>query len=131
MELLPRKDITTLLENMMTLPPVDCPINHYFAPGIYVREMIIPAHSFVVGHHHKHEHICSLIQGVIAFATESGHEIRQAPYTFRAAPGCKAVFSLTDCVVINIHPNPDNLTDEADLEKLYIEKIDIPKLEEI
>lgn len=119
-----------LVEKMATMPQQECPVNHYFAPGIYVREMIIPAGTFVVGHYHKHEHICSLIQGVIAFATETGHEFKHAPYTFLAKPGCKAVYTLTDCVVQNIHPNPDNLREESDLEKLYIEKISIPQIEE-
>lgn len=125
MDLIERDKILEIAKRVAELPPADCPINQYFAPGIYVREMFIPAGVVAVGHHHKHEHLCSLIKGRMAFLKDGGYEIAEAPMTFLAQPGSKVVFAFEDSVVQNIHPNPDNIRDESELEKIFIEKLPI------
>jgi hypothetical protein len=129
MDLIPKDKILEIAEKVATLAPVDCPVTHRFAPGIYLREMFIPAGAIVVGHYHKHEHICQLIKGRMAFIKDNDYEIIQAPATFLAQPGNKVVFAFEDSIVQNIHSNPDNLRDEDKLAEIFIEKMEISNKE--
>jgi len=45
---------------MLKEEQVDCPVTHKFGPGIYIREVFLPAGSYVVGHHHNHETLKSI-----------------------------------------------------------------------
>lgn len=113
----------SLLERIDNLPKVQCPIAHFFAPGIYLREMQIPKGTIAVGHYHKTKHFCTLVQGVAVFIKEDKTpEMLTGPLTFMAEPGHKIVFAATDIIVHNIHPNPDNITDQDKLEEIFIEK---------
>ena len=47
----------------------NCPLNHYFSDGIYVREITIPAGMVIVGKIHKHRHPNFLIKGKVMVIT--------------------------------------------------------------
>jgi hypothetical protein len=114
------KDIIKKIDN---LPKVICPIAHYFSPGIYLREMRIPKGTIAVGHCHKTEHFSFLMTGVAVFLGESSKpDMLTGPCFFLSNPGHKIVFAATDIVVQNIHPNPDNITDQDKLEEMFIDK---------
>lgn len=111
------------LEKIDNLPKVHCPITHHFAPGVYLREMFIPKGTVAVGHFHKEQHFCTLVQGVALFIKEDKKpEMLTGPCTFLADPGHKIVYAATDIIVQNVHPNPDNITDQDKLEELFIAK---------
>lgn len=115
--------IDEIIRKVDKLPQMQCPVSNYFAPGIYVREMFIPAGTVAVGHKHLTEHICSIIHGKIAFLKmDHGVDYYEAPATFLAATGRKIVYAISDTIVQNVHPNPDNITDMPQLEKLFIDK---------
>ena len=95
------------------------PVNHYFAPGNYAREIFMPAGICVIGKIHKHAHVNVISQGKVVVATEDGIVEMQAPYTFISQSGTKrVVLVLEDTVWTTIHP-----TDETDLEKIEDEVI--------
>ncbi|MFM9928212.1 hypothetical protein VLK31_34955 [Variovorax sp. H27-G14] len=100
------------------LPPVDCPLQHVFAPGMYLRTIFIPAGTFLVGKIHKHQHGNILSQGHVRVFTEGGGvKELHGPVTMVSAPGTKrAVFAVTDTVWSTIHLNPTNETDLAKIE---------------
>lgn len=103
-----------LQDAMAELPQVECPVRNHFAPGIYMREMTIPAGTCVVGAVHKTEHLSILSKGILHITTEEGVIEMVAPYTLHSYPGIKrAVYAVTDCVFTTIHP-----TTETDLDKL-------------
>jgi len=124
-----KKIIDEIILKVDQLPQIQCPVSHYFAPGVYVREMFIPAGTIAVGHIHKTAHICSVIMGEIAFLKmDRSVDFMQAPNTFLAAAGRKIVYTIKDTIVQNIHPNPDDLTDQDELEELLIEKGEVNDL---
>ena len=54
------------------LPQVDCPVRHYFAPGLFAREITIPAGTCLVGAVHKTENLAVLSAGRLRLVTEVG-----------------------------------------------------------
>ena len=95
-------------------PQVECPLRHYFAPGVYLREMTIPAGTIATGAVHKTEHLSILSAGHCLLTTDDGVQELKAPHTGLSKAGAKrAIVAITDCVLTTVHP-----TDETDLEKL-------------
>ncbi len=89
-------------------------ITHFFAPGVYARQMFIPAGMVAVGKIHKTAHVSIISCGKISVTTENGTETFEGPYTFINTPGEKrAVYAHTDTVWTTIHP-----TDETDIRKI-------------
>jgi hypothetical protein len=119
-----REKIMRLEAGILELPQVECETFHYFAPGIYCREIRIPAGMVLTGKIHRTEHINIISQGVIAVLTEEGRKLIEAPLTFVAPAGTKrAGFALKDTVWTTVHS-----TNETDLEKLERELI-VPSFE--
>jgi quercetin dioxygenase-like cupin family protein len=96
-------------------------VTHHFAPGVYVRELFIPAGACIVGKIHRHEHLSILMKGSIVVLTETGPVEMHAPSIVKAPPGTKrAAYALTDVIWVNVHPNPDDEPDLTILESRYI-----------
>jgi hypothetical protein len=102
------------------LEPVDCPLQHVFAPGAYARTMRIPAGTVIVGKIHKHAHLNILSQGTVCVMTETeGDRQLTGPLTMVSPPGTKrAVYAITDAVWTTVH-----LTNSTDLEEIEAEVI--------
>jgi hypothetical protein len=103
----------------------DIPIKHTFAPGIYVREGFFRAGIVAIGHQHKTEHVNIVLKG--SFSVLEDGAVRQvvAPCIFVSKPGIRKVaFFHEDTIWTNIHPNPENKTEQEDLEKIFITKSD-------
>jgi hypothetical protein len=91
-----------------------CPVTHHFAPGLYAREIFMPAGVCVVGKIHKHAHVNNISKGRVLVTTEFGKEEFCAPYQFVSLPGTKrAVLVLEDCIWTTYHP-----TEETDLARI-------------
>jgi hypothetical protein len=92
------------------------PVKHWLAPGIYAREIHLPAGTVVVGKIHRHRHFNIISQGSITCYTEFGLETHTAPASFISEPGTKrVVHTHEDAIWTTIHHNP---TDETDIETL-------------
>lgn len=97
----------------------DTPLRHFFAPGVYGREMSIPAGTLIVGKIHRHAHLNIISQGRVRVVTEFGEHELTAPHTFVSEPGTKrAVLALEDTIWTTIHP-----TTSTDLEEIEREVI--------
>lgn len=89
---------------------------HYFAPGLYLREIFIPKGVTLTGKIHKTEHLCILSKGRVSVYTEDGIKEIEASTVVPSLPGTKRVmYAHEDSVWINCHHNP---SDERDLEKI-------------
>lgn len=101
-----------------------CPLKHSFAPGIYVREIKIPAGMVIVGKLHKHEHPNFLLEGeVIVITEDGGREYLKAPCSMISKGGTKrALYSVTDLVWTTVHHNPTDTQDLDELEEIIIAK---------
>lgn len=106
---------------MLRLPQVECPVVHHFGPGIYIREVTIPAGTLAIGHAQRFEQLNVMLKGRIAVPDGAG-ALRElvAPLIFVGPPGRKAGFALEDVVWLNVYA-----TDERDidvLEATYLDK---------
>jgi hypothetical protein len=106
--------IDTLLREVAARPQVECPVQHFFGPSIYIREVVMPAGTVVVGKYHKHDHLCNMVEGRMIVVGEDG-EAREvaAPSVFMAKKGRKTAYILETVRFQNIYS-----TDETDVEKL-------------
>ena len=94
--------------------PIDLEVKHHFAPGIYARELFIPAGTLLTGKIHKTEHLNILAKGRIEISNMGESREMIAPQTFVSPPGTKrAGYAHEDSIWITIHA-----TDETDLKKL-------------
>lgn len=100
-----------------------CPLKHSFSDGIYVREIFIPAHTYVVGKIHKHSHPNFLMSGEVNVVTHEGSFTIKAPCSMISTQGTqRALYTLTDTTWITVHLNPSNTQDLQVLEEQIIAK---------
>lgn len=96
------------------------PLKHWLAPGIYAREIHLPAGTVVVGKIHRHRHLNIISEGCITCYTEFGLETHTAPASFISEPGTKrVVHTHEDAIWTTIHHNPTNETDFSVLEDMF------------
>ena len=114
-----REVIGNLVEEVGKLPPVECPVTHRFAPGVYLREIFMPKGSIVIGKIHKTEHFNVIIKGSCVVYTVEGREEYTAPATFVSKAGVqKVVLMRDDCQWQTIH-----VTDETNIDAIEKEVI--------
>ncbi len=67
-----------------------CTLKHYFAGGIYAREMTLPSNFICTGAIHKYDHIVTISKGEGWLVDEFGGKREyQAPVTFETKKGTK------------------------------------------
>ena len=92
--------------------PVTCPLVHSFTPGIYIRQIFIPAGCVITSRVHKTEHHFILLRGVIAVKSDSEDVIYRAPHVGITQRGTRrALVAIEDTVWATVHANPDDITD--------------------
>lgn len=112
-----REKVERLEASMIGHEPIECPIRHIFASGIYAREMTVPAGVTLTGAVHKTCHLSILSKGRVVVATEDGVIELAAPSTLVAQPGAKrAIHALEETVWTTIHA-----TETTDLDDLVSE----------
>lgn len=96
------------------MPQVELPVREFFSPGVYARELSIPAGICLTGAVHKYQQLNILSKGTMKVLTEDGIVEVSAPFTIVSPPGTKRIaYTLTDCVWTTILG-----TDETDSEKI-------------
>lgn len=99
------------------LPQVECLLTHYFLPGVYLREICMPAGSIIIGKIHKTRHFNIIQRGKVRL---HGAGTLEGPYTFISEPGVqKLLYIEEDTVWTTVH-----LTNETNLEALERELIE-------
>ena len=86
-----REQVQQIEDMMQGMPPAFLPIKHYFANGMYAREMFMPAGTILTGAVHKTTHFCILSQGHVHVISEDGIMDLVAPVTIVSAPSNIAV----------------------------------------
>lgn len=93
---------------------VECPLKHNFAPGVYMREITMPAGSFVIGHEHLTEHFNVVLTGKARVMIDGVIEDLVAPCYFISKPNVrKVLYIVEEMKFATIHP-----TDETSVEVL-------------
>ena len=118
-----REKVERLQEALLQMPQADVKFLHDFEPGKYIRTMIAPPWSVIVGAEHKTPYKVKLEKGTIAVNIDDEIKTLIAPLEFDAPAGIKRVGRVfeEELIWIDIYENPDDCTDIATIEdRLYI-----------
>ena len=103
----------------------ECPLEHIFEPGVYIRELRIPAGTLFIGRVHRHGHRVDLLAGSVVHITEAGKREICAPFSVTTTGGDQMVFyALTNIVGRSFHPNPSESRDAQALEDDAFESVE-------
>ena len=124
-ELTHAEKVTYLVQEFGKVEQVECPVQHHFAPGVYLREIFMPAGTVVIGKIHKTEHFNLIERGLCSIVHDDGtREYLQAPMTFVSKAGVQKVLYIhEDTVWKTIH-----VTEDTDLKALEVLLIEPPKV---
>jgi hypothetical protein len=88
--------------------PAGCTLRHFYAPGMYAREITIPAGVVVTGRIHRHSHVNTISRGIAHVVSEFGsfvYDATDSTQTFVSEAGTKrAVFAQETVVWTTYHP---------------------------
>tara|TARA_R110000772_G_scaffold68875_4_gene152501 strand:- start:5031 stop:5879 length:849 start_codon:yes stop_codon:yes gene_type:complete len=115
--------IQSLEQEFLRHPQVDCPVVHRFGPGLYIREVTLPAGALSIGHAQKTEHLNVMLTGRVSIVGENG-KVKElvAPLTFVGQPGRKVGYIHETVIWQNIYATTE--TDVAKLESMFLDKSD-------
>jgi hypothetical protein len=122
------EQITYIVRELAKLPQTPAPVRHRFAPGVYLREISMPAHTVVIGRVHLTEHFNILLQGAALIVHDDGRrEELRAPMSFVSKAGVqKVLYILEDMIWQTVHPTTE--TDLNKLETMLVEPIPLEQL---
>lgn len=127
---------------LLAQPQVKCPTNHFFTPGIYMRQIVMYSQTVVMSMIHKFEHPFVVTQGKAKVkVNDEPWETIEAPFYGVTKPGSRRVLKIEElCIWTTIHPldfiqgTENNLSKEEKLElvnrivEIIFEKHDNPYL---
>ena len=117
-ELSIREKVFAIEKEILKQPQLDIPVKHIFSPGVYAREITIPAGAVVTGRIHKYAQLNILSGGEISVLTEDGVVRVKAPFTVVSPPGTKRVaYAHSDCTWTTILATEE--TDPEKMEELF------------
>jgi len=112
---LPMDRIMEIQKELQTLPQADFPVAHFFAPGVYVRAMLIREGHCLTGAVHTTDHlaICAGDLSILASENEETQRYTGFHILFSKKGVKKAGLAHSDTFFATIHP-----TEETDIAKL-------------
>lgn len=117
-----RAKIEALEGFMLDQPQVEIPVVHRFAPGLYIREITIPADTLMTGRVHKFEHFSAMVSGEMSTLIDGTIKRVSGYQPFIAPAGTKRVgYTHTPVVWVTCHHNPENLRDIEQIEAMLCE----------
>jgi hypothetical protein len=129
-ELKPIERVQAIEDYIKEQPQLDIPVNHYFAGGVYEREMLAPANSMFTGKIHLTEHIAKLVSGTMTITDGDTAGTFTGPKTFISKPGDKrAGIAHTDCVFSTFHSIEEQPIDEIE-KQLVVDTIEQYQIEQ-
>lgn len=118
-------------EFLAAYPAVDCPLRHSFTPGLYIREVIIPAGTWLTSKIHRTEHPFVISKGKISVWVNGEITVLEAPYQGITVPGTRRVlFAHEDTTWTTFHVNVEDEQDLLKIEHRLIEPHDNPLLDD-
>lgn len=118
-----RAKVEALQDELLKMPQADVKFVHEFEPGKYIRTMIAPPWSVIVGAEHKTPYKIVLKKGTVAVNIDDKIQTLTAPFEFDAPAGVKRVGRVFDeeLVWVDIYDNPDDCVDvETIEERIYV-----------
>ena len=115
-------DLDLVEEYLLSQDQADCPVNHYFGPGVCIRELFVPAGSLVLSHKHKEQTMNILLKGKAAVVINEEVRVIEGPYIFVSEPGRKLGYAIEDVVWQNVFATDE--TDPEKIEDMFVDKTD-------
>lgn len=102
---------------------IDCPLEHTFMPGMYMRTILMKAGSKITSKIHKYRHPFFVMQGSVrVWIDGKGWGLIKAPFKGITEPGTRRVLDvLEDTIWVTVHSNPDDTEDLSIIEEMVIE----------
>jgi quercetin dioxygenase-like cupin family protein len=117
-----REKIQKLQETMLPMQTKQPEPRHFFAPGMYMRELVVPSGMLMVGKIHKHAHFLMVLKGKAEVISEFGRMVVEAGHLSVSPAGVKrVVLALEDTQFVTVHVNKN---DSQDLEVIEAEHIE-------
>ena len=108
---------------LLSKEQVECPVFHRFGPGVYIREVHIPAGTVSIGHHQRSEHLNVMLTGRVTMIKDNGAvQELVAPAIFTSKPGRKIGYIHEDMVWLNVYATQERNIEK--LEDMFLEKSD-------
>jgi len=115
----PKGSIDALVGLIQQCEQTPMPVTHRFTPGVYAREITIPAGTVIVGHVHRNKCLNMALTGRAILDVNGDSKEVCAPHVFESDAGSqKAALVVEDMRWITIHANPDNITDIPTIEDM-------------
>jgi hypothetical protein len=106
-------EILQIEAQILKMPQVELPIEHYHINGVYARSMFIPAGTLLTGKIHNFESIAILAKGTIRITNGTESYVISEGHIMVDQPGVKRLgYAETDVVFITVH-RTDNTEIEA------------------
>ena len=106
-------EILRIEQEILKMPQVELPIEHYQIDGVYARSMFIPAGTILTGKIHNFESIAILAKGRIRITNGTESYIISEGHIMVDKPGVKRLgYAETDVIFITVH-RTDNIEIEA------------------
>jgi len=104
----------TLEAKLLSLPQINIPLWHLFAPGVYTRVVRMPKGSFIIGHEHTTRHLNFVLSGKATVGMDGIFTEMVAPLIFISEVGVRKVLQIHEEMLwATVHP-----TEETRLEIL-------------
>ena len=118
------EQINRLQAEMVKMPQIELPTEHYFAGGMYCRKVFRPAGTTIVGKVHKKAHLFLCAKGQILAWSETGMRTLNAGDVVESQPGTKRVtYAVEDSIGVTFH-----VTDKTDLDDIESELVEPDEL---
>jgi hypothetical protein len=108
------KFLVNLQNDFKNHKQAELPLMHEFTPGLYVRSILMPAGSWVIGKTHKTEHFNFVRTGLAWLMIDGKVSVVRGGDLFVSPAGCKKVLRIIEDMVWST----THVTEETDLEKL-------------
>ena len=110
-------EILRIEQELLKMPQVELPIEHYQIDGVYARSMFIPAGTILTGKIHNFESIAILAKGRIRITNGTESYIISEGHIMVDKPGVKRLgYAETDVVFITVHRTDNTEIDAIEKE---------------
>ena len=115
-----QRKIDVLQDELLKMPQADIVTTHVFKNGQYIRTMIVPPNTVIVGAAHKSPYKVRLEKGTISVNLGDELHTLTAPLELDAPAGTRRVgwVGNEELVWVDIYDNPSGCTDIDEIEEL-------------
>ena len=107
----------------LNFPQAEAPVKHYFLPGLYMREVFLPAGTFAIGHAHKERCLDIILQGRGTIVLNGVLREVQAPSVGVSEPFARKIGCIKEPMRwVTVHATKE--TDLDKLDELLLQKSD-------